>query len=70
MTGHNVTTSRAETRWIETAVLGILNACLATRTPGRDTCPNCRALIHAGMPCPICVEVRRRQYEQLHRKTA
>jgi recombinational DNA repair protein RecR len=60
MTGHDVTLSRWEARHLETAVLGILGRLLETRAPGRDTCPNCRALIAADHPCPICVEIRRR----------
>jgi hypothetical protein len=70
MTGHDVATTRWEARHIENAVIGILDRLLETRAPGRATCPNCHALIAAGIPCPICIEVRRRQYQRLHRKTA
>jgi recombinational DNA repair protein RecR len=70
MTVRGVGVTRWEARRIETAVLAILGACLEARAPGRTTCPDCRALIAAGLPCPICTEYRRRQHQQLHRQTA
>jgi ribosomal protein L32 len=70
MTGHDVTPARHEARWIENAVIGILTNCLKQRAPSLTTCPDCRALIATHLPCPICVEIRSRQYDRLHRKTA
>jgi recombinational DNA repair protein RecR len=55
---------------IEVAVGSILGAILDDRLPIRGICSDCGALIDADHPCPICTEIRRRQYQRLHRKTA
>jgi ribosomal protein L32 len=66
MTGHDVTPARNDARRIENAVIGILTNCLKQRAPGLTTCPDCRALIAAHLPCPICVEIRRRHHARIH----